>query len=136
MQRISLAAHGSTIVPVVVERAGYPGKIELSANVPAGVKLEGTTIPEGADRRLVTLSRADAGFEAAITTWRGRTDLGSEQAVLLKGHPLERLQPWLATEIAMAPTTAKANDLLVQWRDNLQDAGLVLGTKLAASRRR
>ena len=48
-------------------------------------------------------------------TWRGRGSSGIEQDVR-QGEPLKRLQPWLATEIAPAPSAAKGNDFVVQWR--------------------
>ncbi len=130
-QRISLPIGGRAVVPIFVERRGYPGKIDLSANFPAGVKIDGAIIPEGADGTLVTLERAEAPFEAAVATWRGRGGDGSEQVVGVKGHPLERLQPWLATEIAVASTNQKAADFVVDWLSFPADAALVLGAKLA-----
>jgi hypothetical protein len=130
-QRISLPTGGRAVVPVLVERRGYLGKIDLTANLPAGIKLDGAIIPDGADGTLVTILRGDAAFEPIITTWRGRSSLGMEQAVVLKGHPLERLQPWLATEIAVAPTSAKAGDFAIEWRNLPADAVLVPGGKRA-----
>src|SRR5262249_31010019 len=53
-----------------------------------------------------------------------------EQAVVFKGHPLERLQPWLATELPLAPTTDKAADFQIDWRGLAADAGLVPAGKL------
>ena len=128
--RISLAASGRVLVPVSVERRGYQGKIDLAANLPAGLKLDGATIPEGADGTLVSLERNGAAFEAIITGWRGRTDAGEESQITLKGHPLERLQPWLATEIAIAPTSVKAPEFAVDWRDLPPDVAIVPASRL------
>jgi hypothetical protein len=130
-QRISLPIQGQIVVPVHVERRGYLGKIDLAANLPAGVQWQGATIPDGADGTLVTLRRSDADFAPSVTTWLGRSAVGAERGVVLKGHPLERLQPWLATEIAVAPANVKGDAFAVRWRDLAKDAGLVLGTKLA-----
>jgi hypothetical protein len=132
VQRASLPVGGRDVVPVLVERHGYTGSITLTADgLPRGVKLEGATIPAGADGTLVTVVRDAAPSEAVLTTWRGRGEDGQEQTVVVKGHPLERLQPWLAIELPVAPTTAQAADFQVDWRGLPADAGLVLAGKLA-----
>ena len=60
-QRLSLPAGGRVVLPVLVERRGYDGKIELGTALPLpGVRLEGATIPEGADGALVTVERDEA----------------------------------------------------------------------------
>ena len=129
--RLSLSAGGRIVIPVLVERRGYQGKIDLTTALPPGVKLDGTTIPEGADGTLLTLERSPATFDAVITSLRGRSADGTDHAVVVKGHPLERLQPWLATEIALATSDAKPSDLAVDWRKLPADAVLVPGGKLA-----
>ncbi|HEY2909187.1 MAG TPA: hypothetical protein VGI99_03025, partial [Gemmataceae bacterium] len=126
----ALAASGRWIVPVFAERKGFHGPIALRASgVPGGMKLEGTGIAADADGTLVTLSGTASA--PAIATWFGRGDNGLDRAVFLKGHPLEKLQPWLATEIAIAPTAAKASDFTVAWRGLPDNAGLVPGRNLA-----
>jgi hypothetical protein len=131
-QRIALPAGGRSVLPVLTDRTGYEGRIDLTAEgLPTGVKLEGTDIPEGADGALVTVQRGDAAGGAFITRWRARAADGEERTVVTKGHPLERLQPWLATEIALATTTANAADLQIDWRGLPPDAGLVPASKLA-----
>ena len=130
-QRITLPVDGRIVLPVLVERRGYQGSITLLADhLPAGVKLDGTTIPAGADGTLATIHRGTAGGDAVITRWRGRAEDGQERPVFLQGHPLERLQPWLATELALAATTAKTADFQVEWRSLPADARLVLAKKL------
>jgi hypothetical protein len=130
-QRVALPAGGRAVIPVLIERGGYEGRVELSAEgLPAGVRLEGADIPEGADGALVTVQRGAAATGAVITHWHGRAADGEERAVTIKGHPLERLQPWLATELALAATTAKAADLQIDWRGLPADAGLVPASKL------
>ncbi len=130
-QRILLPIGGRTVVPVQVDRRGYTGKIDLTPTreIP-GVKLTGASIPDGGDGALVTIERTSPTMDATIAEWRGRTPDGVEQAVALKGHPLERLQPWLATEIALAPTADVASDFAVDWRDLKDDTGLVPAGKL------
>ncbi len=130
-QRIALPIGGRIVVPVLIDRGGYEGRVDLSAaGLPGGVRLEGADIPEGADGALVTVQRGEAVPGAVITRWRGRTTDGEEGAVTIKGHPLERLQPWLATEIALATTTAKAADFQIDWRGLPADASLVPAGKL------
>jgi len=130
-QRIALRSGGRTVFPVLIERGGYEGRIELAAEgLPAGVSIEGADIPEGADGALVTVQRGDAAVGAGITRWRGRAADGEERTLTIKGHPLERLQPWLATEIALATTAAKASDFQIDWRGLSANTGLVPASKL------
>jgi hypothetical protein len=131
LQAVSLPVGGRWVVPVVIDRRGYQGEVTLSAaGLPAGVKLEGATIPADADGTLVTVQRGEAPGEPAVTQWFGRAVGGPERPVLVKGSPMEKLQPWLATELAVASTTAKAADFQIDWRDLPADAGPVLGKKL------
>jgi hypothetical protein len=88
-------------------------------------------IAEGSDGALLTVVHGEGAQGAAIVNWRGRTEDGEERLVATAGHPLARLQPWLATELAVATSSAKAADLSVDWRGLTEDAGLVPGAKLA-----
>lgn len=124
-QRLSLPIGGRLVVPIIVERHGKMDKIDLATNLPSGVKLDGGMIPEGADGALVTLARGEAAFEPVVTTWRG-----NEHSVSIKGHPLERLQPWLASEFVIAPSNQKASEFVVDWRGLPTDAAIVPGSKL------
>ena len=129
-QRMALPAGGRWVLPVFAERRGYLGRIELSASgLPSGVKLEGTAIAADGDGTLVTAS--GSLIEAAITAWKGRGDIALERPVFLKGHPLEKLQPWLATEVAIAATTARVAEFAVEWRGLPDTAGLVPALKQA-----
>jgi hypothetical protein len=131
-QRVSLSSGGRALIPVLIDRQGYTGSVTLSADsLPAGVKLSGADIPAGADGALVTVTRDEAPFDPVISTWHGQAAKGQSREVFSKGHPLERLQPWLATELALAPTTFKAADFQIAWRDLPSDAQLVLANKLA-----
>lgn len=135
VQRVTLPLGGRNVIPVMVERRGFQGKIELSSLVffddsSKAIKLEGTTIPEGADGTLLSLTRNDSPFDAFVSRMRGRSADGNEQPVVVKGHPLERLQPWLATEIALAPTTSKSADFQVAFGNLPSNAGIVPGNKL------
>jgi hypothetical protein len=130
LQRLSLPAGGRAVVPVFVERRGAARKVTLSATgLPAGVKLEGTTIPADADGTLVTVT-ATAPVTAGFITWTGRAGV-EERPVTFRGHPLERLQPWLATEFAVAPSSAKAMDFGIDWKAPAADARLTPGGKLS-----
>jgi hypothetical protein len=131
VQRLTLPAGGRAVVPVFADRRGYAGKIDLTAEgLPAGVKLEGTTIAPDATGALVTVTAA-ALPAAVVTTWKGRGAGGATEDVVLKGHPLERLQPWLASELSVAPTWMKAADFAIDWKNLPADAGLKPATKLA-----
>jgi len=130
-QRVNVPDGGAAVFHVGIDRGAYSGAVELSAeNLPAGFAVENATIPPGADGTLVTLRRSD-GAAAGVTTWRGKADDGDAGPVVVKGHPLDRLQPWLATEIAVAPTRSKGADFAIDYRGLPGDAGLVPAGKLA-----
>jgi hypothetical protein len=129
LQRLSLPAGGRAVVPVFVERRGFAGKIDLTADtLPATVKLEGTTIAPDADGALVVLT-ATGEVSSELVTWKSRGTGG--HSVSIRNHPLERLQPWLAAEFALAPTSAKAADFGIDWKGIPADAALKPGGKLA-----
>ena len=131
-QRISLPTGGRFVVPIYAERNGYQGPIDLIPGaLPAGVAAAAVQIPVDADGTLVTLQRTDVAAEVLLASWKGRAATGEERPVWIKGHPLERLQPWLASEIAVAPTTAAASTFAVDFRDLPADAALLPGQKLA-----
>ena len=119
VSRLAIPAGGKWVAPVFTDRKGFFGPITLS---------NGGTIAADADGTLLTLN--STSIEAAIQTWTGRGD-GLARPVFVKGHPLEKLQPWLASEIAVAPTSAKAADFTVEWRGLADTAGLVPALKLA-----
>lgn len=131
VQRVVLGAGGRAIVPVLLDRGGADKRVELAAEgLPDGVNLEGTTIPEDADGALVTVRRGSESDEVKITRWIGRTADGEELPITLTGHPLERLQPWLATEVAVAATLTKGADFQIDWGSLPAEVGLVPSSKL------
>lgn len=131
-QRISLPVGGRAVVPVVAQRQGYSGPIELSIDaLPAGLRIENGSIPADTDGTLVTIVRDEEPFEPAVTGWRGTASGLEERPLVAKGHPLESLQPWLATEIALAPATSTLTDFDIAWNNLAADAGLVPAGKLA-----
>lgn len=117
--RLAIPAGGNWVVPVYAERKGYFGPVSLS---------NGGAIAADADGTLVTLSSTAA--EAMVQTWIGRGE-GIARPVFVRGHPLEKIQPWLASEIAVAPTSAKAADFRVEWRGLPDTTGLVPALRLA-----
>ncbi len=130
-QRIHLPAGGRAVMPVWIDRRGYNGAIELAATgLPAGFKVDGGAIPDGADGTLVTVDRGAAPGEASLMQWCGKSVDGAERLVSVAGHALDRLQPWLATEIALAPLTSQAAEFQVDWPALPTDAGLVPAGRL------
>lgn len=130
LPRLSLPVGGRAVVPILVDRQSYQGKIDLSCSLPPSVKLSGTTIPEGADGTLLTLERSESALDALVTSWRGQASDGTQQVAVVKGNPLEDLQPWLATEFAVAASDAKATEIAIDWRNLPPDARLMPGSKL------
>ncbi len=132
LQRLSLAKDGRGIVPIFADRkGGYAGAIDIVADPPTrGLSMKDATIPPGADGALVTFERLDSLTDPIIMNLRGRSDKGATQTVIVKGHPLERLQPWLATEFTLATTSQPANEFTLDWRDLPNDAALVPASRL------
>lgn len=134
LQQAAIPKGGRWVVPVTLDRRGYTGPIELSANqLPTGLSLAGTSIAAGNDGALVTITADDSepAQLAAITAWQGKTGEGKLRAVSVKNHPLESLQPWLAEEIAIARVNTPAADFAVEWRDLPDSAALQPTAKLA-----
>ncbi len=128
--RLTLLPDGRAVLPILAERRGYAGPIELTADgLPAHIKLSHATIPAGADGALVTLQRTTKDSAALISAWRGGSAVGA-RPVLLKNHPLETIQPWLATEVSVALSSEVKSTLQVDWRNLSDDVALVLGEKL------
>jgi hypothetical protein len=128
-ERLNIAHNGRDVLPVWLDRADYEGPVELfAAGLPDWVQLEGNVVPEGADGALVTLSHNGQPGPAAITRWTGKGDREAE--LHIKGHGMARLQPWLAREIAVAPTSFPAADFSVDWNNLPADAVLVPGSRL------
>ncbi|MBC7856932.1 MAG: hypothetical protein IAF94_26175, partial [Pirellulaceae bacterium] len=132
MQRVSLPTGGRFVVPIHAERNGYQGPIDIATGaLPVGVTAAAIQIPTDADGTLVTLQRADAAADVLLASWKGKAATGEERPVWIKGNPLERLQPWLASELTVAPTSAAATTFAVDFRDLPADAALLPGQKLA-----
>lgn len=132
VQRLTLSAGGRALLPVLVERRGYTGEIELAAEgLPAGVKLENNVIPAGADGTLVSILHSGSAGEAAITNWLGKSKDGVTRPVKFKDHPLDRLQPWLAGEITIAPVAPAKDAFAIDWNKFPEKATLDPGGKLS-----
>jgi hypothetical protein len=124
-QRLSLPAGGRGVLPVFADRRGFVGPITLApTGLPAGWTATGTTIPADADGALVTLTRSDAAADATVTSWTG-----NDRPLTVKGHALERFQPWLAAEVAAAPVAGKA-DVAIDWNALPEKAALAPPFKL------
>ncbi len=129
-RRLSIPADGRTVFPIWIERKGYAGPIELKADaLPAGLKLQGTTIPAGGDGTLVTVTGSAAPISPAITTWQGKAADGRQQTVFQKNQPMEHVQPWLAAELGVGGSSAKSKEFQVDWKETKSDGAIVPGRK-------
>ncbi len=132
LQRISLPTGGRFVIPIYAERNGYQGPIDIATGaLPAGIAATAIQIPADSDGTLVTLQRTDAAADALLASWTGKSATGEVRPVWIQGHPQELLQPWLASEIAIAPSAAAASTFAVDFRDLPADAALLPGQKLA-----
>ncbi len=129
-RRITLPTEGRSVTPVLIEREGYEGSVELSSpGLPPGVTLQGTTIPPGGDGTLLTMVRGAGPSQTTLATLVGHDARGLERRVRLTGETGDRFEPWLAEELAIAPTSAKASDFQLDWGTLPSDLALVPGSK-------
>lgn len=133
IERTAVPKTGRWVLPVWLDRRGYQGPVEITANqLPTGLALTGTTIAAGTDGALVTMTADDSEPTqlAAITNWQGKSSTGQTNPIIIKNHPLENLQPWLAEEIAIARVNRPAADFAIDWRDLPATASLQPTAKL------
>jgi hypothetical protein len=120
IERAAISKAGQWVLPIWLDRRGYQGPVEITANaLPAGLALTGTTIAAGCDGTLVTITadNSEPPQLAAVSLWQGKAISGITSTVALKNHPLEAQQPWLAEEIAIARVNTPAADFAIDWRD-------------------
>ncbi|QDU30885.1 hypothetical protein ETAA8_60340 [Anatilimnocola aggregata] len=134
VERTAIPRNGRWVFPLWVDRRGTTGPIEITAHgLPPGVTLPTTVIPAESDGTLVTLSadgsEVSAEQQATITRWQG-TAGDRKRTVVVRNHPLEVLQPWLAEEIALARASASADAFTIDWREFPESAVLQPTVKL------
>jgi hypothetical protein len=131
---INVPAAGTHIVEVGVERHGYTGPVRLSFDsLAAGVAVSGTDVPANATGALLTFTGAAATPGALLTPLRGTpTEPKATNSARAheENHPLRKLQPWLAEELAVALTAAEPLAFAARWGNLPADARLVLGGSL------
>ena len=131
IQRLSLGFNSNLVFPVWATRNGYAGKIDVQfSRLPKGIKLEGNVIPPEGEGALITLSTSTEAIQPVVTSLIGKNDKGIESEVGVLNHPLQRLQPWMASEIAVAPVSEKAPSLSIVWSNLPKDFAIVPGMKL------
>ncbi|WP_157369815.1 hypothetical protein [Zavarzinella formosa] len=131
VSHLTLPVGGRGVIPVIVDRRGDNGKFDLSAvGLPNGIKVENADIPEGADGTLLTLQRTTPEGAATFTKFLGTRADGIQEPVIVRSHPLEKIQPWLAGEFPVAFSSAKAAGFQIDWNNLPPDAGIVPAGKL------
>jgi hypothetical protein len=130
-QSISIPVGDKIVVPVWIARNGYEGKVELDLYpAPSGLKIDGKTIPKGSEGTLLTLSAVGSETKPLVTSIRGKNEKGILLETMVQNHPLQKLQPWLATEIAIAPVFEKTPEFSIQWGNLPDNLALTMGMKL------
>ncbi len=124
----------SRVVEVDIERAGDRGPLRLAfPELPAGVQAQGVDVPAGANGALLTLTGTGGTPATALTMLRG-TSLDPKDKITRiaqeRNHPLQKLQPWLAEELAVALTPREKAAFTAQWGTMPADAKLVAGSSL------
>jgi hypothetical protein len=131
-ERYLVPKDGATLVRVRATRAGYNGPIKLSfPNLPTRVSITGDEIPTGASDALVTLSAPGLSPAQSLT---GIFGTGTEanppikRPALMPEDTVNKHQPWLRDDVAIAVTTPTALGLV--WDLFPSDVKFALGTAL------
>lgn len=130
IQNLSLAKGESTLIPILLERQGFAGKVMLKAEGLPG-KWTGSAgeIPADMEGVLWELKPAEEN-SVGLFSLQGEAEGGKRKPVLVKNHPLEKTQPWLARELAFAPVKTPPIVFAVEWDSLPAAAGLVPTGKL------
>ncbi|MBW3539315.1 MAG: hypothetical protein KY476_03525 [Planctomycetes bacterium] len=128
--RLTVASDGFGLLPLHVERAGFDGPITLSPEgLPPGMTVEPLEIAAGAEGVLLNVAAQPGASAAALVQFLGTAEEGGLQRIAeVAGHPLATLQPWLASDVALARGTPTA--FRIEWGESPSDAALVLAGKL------
>ncbi len=131
-ERYLVPKDGATLARVRVDRMGYNGPIKLNfSNLPTSVSITGDEIPAGATEALVTLGAPGLSPGQALTTILGTSteaNLSLKRAALIPADTVNRHQPWLRDEVAVAVTTP--SPLNLAWDLFPSDVRFALGTAL------
>ena len=123
---------GAALARVRVERAGYNGPIKLNfASLPTSLSITGDEIPAGATEALITLSAPGLSPAQSLTTVVGTStepNMPIKRAALPPRDKVNKHQPWLGNEVAIAVTTP--SPLVLVWDLFSADTKLALGTPL------
>jgi hypothetical protein len=131
---LSVPAGGSTVIEVGVERRGYAGPIRLAFDgLPTGIAVQGSEVPAGATGALLVLTGTGATPAAGVVSLSGTATEAKTpliQRAHEQGHPLLKVQPWLAEELAIALTPKEKMAFAPQWGTLTADAKLIPGSSL------
>ena len=132
-QRQTVAAGDRIVVPVIAERDGFDGRIDLQFDaLPEGIQVQGGTIPAGASGTLLTLHGAGLGQAHVLTKLRGVAEIDGrsvERVATVKTHVLGKMQPWLSGEFGVAVATPSPSGFKADWGTVGSDTRIVLGSK-------
>jgi hypothetical protein len=130
--RIEIPRQGTTIARIKAVRNGYNGPILLRVdNLPAGVTLGTPEIPAGATEALASFSASSIEPTYRLTRLVGRAMAGNaavERTVELPETRLNKYQPWLKEEVALAVTEAAPLELA--WNNESTEAALTMGGQM------
>lgn len=131
---LNLAQQQSQLLPVFAERQNFGGPIRLAFdNLPAGVRVEGSEIPAGADGALITFMGDASTAAQALGVVRGTAALArgnaERRAELISGEASASL-PLLRDELAIATTLPLEFPTNVEWNALADDTKLIAGDNL------
>jgi len=133
-QRQTVAAGDRIVLRVIAERESFDGPVDLQFDsLPAGIQVQGRTIPAGASGTLLTLHGAGVGLAHALTKLRGVAQIAGrsvERVATVNTHVLGKMQPWLSGELGVAVAAPSPSGFKADWGAVGSDTRFVLGGKL------
>jgi hypothetical protein len=130
--RIEVPQQGTAIVRIKATRKGYNGPIELKLDeAPAGLLMSDAEIPAGASEALLSFSASAVKPTSLLTRLVGIAPAATpalQKTVELPETPVNKYQPWLKGELAVAVTQPAPFELA--WVDSSSEPSLTLGAEM------
>ncbi len=128
---INIAASEPHIAEALVTRKGYDGPLQLQvAGLPAGVTVQGTEIPAGANGTLLTFLSTSETPAQLVTRMKVQSPDGTlVKAINVEAATDDRTPSWLRERLAVATTSKPTAPFQIAWADEAALPQLVLASK-------
>ncbi|MBM82255.1 MAG: hypothetical protein CMJ78_16945 [Planctomycetaceae bacterium] len=127
----NIAEGSQRVLHVTANRTRYSGAIKIEVTgLPAGISATAPDIVPGSSATLITLTGTGKAANAVVQV-KG-TSVGANPQITavaaVGNHPLNKTQPWMQNEVALAVTPANSEAFQIDWGKPAAETPLVLGT--------